>query len=86
MGVNDVVEIVEGGRALTTVDIEAVLGQPVTARLPFDPQIAEQIYQLCGEHTDIPINTVGLGDYFDRDMGTFLRNLARLTGGTFRGR
>jgi hypothetical protein len=43
MVVDDVVEIVEGGRALTTVDIEAVLGQPVTARLPFDPQIARAV-------------------------------------------
>jgi len=41
--VDDVVEIVEGGRALTTVDIEGVLGQPVTSRLPFDPQIARAV-------------------------------------------
>jgi septal ring factor EnvC (AmiA/AmiB activator) len=52
----------------------------------FDPRIAQQIYELCRQHTDIPINTIGLGDYFDANMGTFLRNLARLTGGTFRGR
>jgi hypothetical protein len=37
---HDVVEIVEGGRALRTLDIEHVLGVPVTCRVPFDPVIA----------------------------------------------
>lgn len=37
---DDVVEVVEGGRALRTIDIESVLGQPVTARIPFDPLVA----------------------------------------------
>ena len=36
----DVVEIVEGGRALRTIDIEAVLGQPVSDRVALDPAIA----------------------------------------------
>ncbi|RIK85066.1 MAG: hypothetical protein DCC67_04535 [Planctomycetota bacterium] len=51
----------------------------------FDPNMADQIYQLCRAHRDIPINTIGLGDYFDDAMATFLRTVAELTGGTFRG-
>ena len=38
--IDDVIEVVEGGRALQTVDIEAVFGQPVAARVPVDPAIA----------------------------------------------
>lgn len=52
----------------------------------FDADVADQIYKLCQQHADIPINTIGLGNYFDKEMSTFLRTLARLTGGTFRGR
>ena len=39
-GFDDVVELVEPGRALRTVDIEAVVGQPITARGPVDPAVA----------------------------------------------
>lgn len=52
----------------------------------FDPRLAEEIYGLCRQHANIPINSVGLGNYFDPDMGTFLRSVARHTSGTFRGR
>ncbi|MDW3177283.1 MAG: hypothetical protein R8J94_07865 [Acidimicrobiia bacterium] len=38
-----VVELVEGGRSLRTIDIEAVLGQPVTSRLPVDPVVARAV-------------------------------------------
>jgi len=41
--VDHVVELVEGGRALRTIDIEAVLGQPVTSRLVLDPAIARAV-------------------------------------------
>ncbi len=51
----------------------------------FDPAIAQQIYQLCRQHANIPINTIGLGNYFDKDMSTFLQTVAMTTGGTFRG-
>jgi myosin heavy subunit len=62
-------------------------GAPSNSRSgQFDPQIAQQVYALCRQHADVPVNTVGLGNYFDQNMGTFLRNVARLTGGTFRGR
>jgi hypothetical protein len=49
-----------------------------------DP-LAQQIYQLCREHSQIPINTIGLGNYFDQEMSTFLRTVADITGGAFRG-
>lgn len=40
---DDVVEIVEGGRALQTLDIEAALGRPVTSRTPIDPAVARAV-------------------------------------------
>ena len=40
LGFDDVIEVVEGGRALTTIDIEGVLGRPVDHRLVVDPAIA----------------------------------------------
>ncbi len=38
-----VVELVEGGRSLRTIDVEAVLGQPVTSRLAVDPCVARAV-------------------------------------------
>jgi hypothetical protein len=52
----------------------------------FDPDVAKQIYALCRKHSDVPINTVGLGNYFDKNLSTFLRTVANISGGTFRGR
>ena len=37
---HDVVEVREGGRALSTIDIEAIIGKPVFARVDVDPGIA----------------------------------------------
>ena len=37
------VEIVEGGRSLSTLDIEAVVGKAVTTRVAIDPRIARTI-------------------------------------------
>jgi uncharacterized coiled-coil DUF342 family protein len=51
----------------------------------YDEALARRIFQLCREHARVPINTVGLGNYFDANMSTFLRTVASLTGGTFRG-
>lgn len=51
----------------------------------FDPAAAQQIYDLCRAHPNIPVHTVGLGNYFDQDASTFLQSVAKLTGGTFRG-
>jgi septal ring factor EnvC (AmiA/AmiB activator) len=52
----------------------------------FDPAVAEQIYALCRAHQNIPIHTVGLGNYFDQNASTFLQSVAKITNGTFRGR
>lgn len=52
----------------------------------FDPVSAEQIYRLCKMHPEVKVNTVGLGEYFDQDLGVFLRKVAELTGGGFIGR
>lgn len=52
----------------------------------FNAEAAEQIYALCRQHADIPVNAIGLGNYFDQNFSTFLRTVAQLTGGTFVGR
>ena len=51
----------------------------------YQDELAQQIYQLCREHADVPVNAIGLGNYFDKEMSTFLRTVANLTGGAFRG-
>lgn len=71
-------------------DIDTILlfsdGAPSkSASGAYDDALAQQIYQLCREHPHIPINTIGLGNYFDADMSTFLRTVATMTGGAFRG-
>jgi len=55
-------------------------------RNDFNADAAEQIYALCREHSDVPVNAIGLGDYFDEALSTFLRTVAHTTGGTFLGR
>lgn len=52
----------------------------------FDPRVADAIYSLCRQNRDVPVNTIGLGNYFDRELSTFLRTVANVTGGTFLGR
>ncbi len=52
----------------------------------FDPDVAKQIYALCRKNPNVPVNTVGLGNYFDKNLSTFLRTVANVSGGTFRGR
>jgi len=52
----------------------------------FNAVAAKQIYTLCQRHANIPVNAIGLGNYFDEELSTFLRNVARITGGTFLGR
>jgi hypothetical protein len=71
-------------------DIDAILlfsdgapSQPATG--VFDPAAARQIYDLCRTKRDIPIHTIGLGNYFDQNASTFLMSVAAITNGTFRG-
>lgn len=71
-------------------DVDTILllsdGAPSkTASGVYQDPLAQQIYQLCREHSQIPINTIGLGNYFDQEMSTFLRTVADITGGAFRG-
>jgi hypothetical protein len=40
---------------------------------------------LCRVHPNIPIHTIGLGNYFDQNASTFLISIAKTTKGTFRG-
>jgi len=72
-------------------DIDTILllsdgapSQALTGR--YDAALAQESYQLCQSHAGIPVNTIGLGNYFDAEMSTFLRTVARITGGAFRGR
>lgn len=51
----------------------------------FEPAVAQRIYDLCRAHPNIPIHTIGLGNYFDQNASTFLMSIAKLTNGTFRG-
>jgi uncharacterized coiled-coil DUF342 family protein len=71
-------------------DVDSILlftdGAPSKATSgAFDPVIARQIYDLCRQHSNIPVHTIGLGNYFDENASTFLQTVAKLTGGTFRG-
>jgi len=52
----------------------------------FNAEAAQKIYALCQEHSNIPVNAIGLGNYFDEELSTFLRTVAHTTGGTFLGR
>ena len=50
-------------------------------------EMIKQIHLLCTNRVHIiPINTVGLGDYFNPDLAGFLRQVANETKGTFIGR
>jgi hypothetical protein len=78
-------------KAYTYEDLDTIIlfsdGAPTNPNSgTFDQTVANTIYQLCKEHESTPVNTVGLGNYFDKDLSTFLRTVARITGGTFRGR
>lgn len=52
----------------------------------FDPDVASKIYKLCEKNKTIPINAVGLGDYFQPELSSFLLRIAETTNGTFLGR
>jgi uncharacterized coiled-coil DUF342 family protein len=72
-------------------DIDSILlfsdGAPTeTNSGVFDPAVARKIYDLCRAHPNIPIHTIGLGNYFDQNASSFLQSVAKITGGTFRGR
>jgi hypothetical protein len=71
-------------------DVDTILllsdGAPSRASTgKYDPALAQEIYALCRNHAGIPVNTIGLGNYFDQETSTFLRSVASITGGGFRG-
>jgi hypothetical protein len=41
--VDDVVEVVEAGRSMSTLDVELVMGRPVSARISRDPGVARAV-------------------------------------------
>jgi hypothetical protein len=50
-------------------------------------EMIKDIHLLCTNRVQIiPVNTVGLGDYFSPDLAGFLRQVANETKGTFIGR
>lgn len=59
---------------------------PSSSSDKFDPEVAERIYALCRQHQNIPINTVGLGNYFRPQLSSFLMKVAQDTDGSFLGR
>jgi DNA repair exonuclease SbcCD ATPase subunit len=51
-----------------------------------DTVMVDEIYELCANKKNIPINAVGLGNYFSPELSAFLLKIAELTDGTFVGR
>jgi predicted nuclease with TOPRIM domain len=51
----------------------------------FDPQLADRVYALCRQHPGVPVNTIGIGNYFEGDLAKFLQAIAQITGGRFQG-
>lgn len=45
-----------------------------------------EVLELCNKYRNIPVNVVGLGNYFDKTQSEFLLKLAKNTGGAFLGR
>lgn len=51
------------------------------------PALIDKVHQLIGQHLDIPVNVVGIGEYFsDKMFAEFLLRVAGDTGGQFIGR
>ena len=65
-------------------DVDTILlftdGRPeLRGRSP--ENMREQVLTLCKAHPNVPVNAVGLGDYFDKDLSGFLLEIARATNG-----
>lgn len=60
-------------------------GQPYVQGIDEAVLIAD-VQRLIGEHRDIPVNVVGIGEYFEKSFADFLRGIASTTGGEFIGR
>jgi len=51
-----------------------------------DPAMIASIYELSRQHPQIPVNAVGIGNYFAPELSQFLLNVTGQTGGNFIGR
>lgn len=78
-------------KAYSYADVDTIVlftdGCPDNGSHLFDSEMAASIYALCREHErKVPINTVGLGNYFNKHFAEFLLRLPEETGGSFIGR
>jgi hypothetical protein len=48
--------------------------------------LVARVHRLVEQHQGIPVNVVGIGEYFERSFADFLRGIAGTTGGEFIGR
>lgn len=55
------------------------------SKRPVNKRLNRKVYELCKRHPDIPVNTVGIGHYFDPAFSDFLNRVANQTGGGFIG-
>lgn len=72
-------------------DLDSIIlftdGCPDSGSHTFDSEMAAEVYALCRERgRKVPINTVGLGNYFNKQFAGFLLRLPEETGGSFLGR
>lgn len=60
-------------------------GRPQVKGRKTDDVIAD-VQRLVRQHPNIPVNVVGIGEYFEKSFADFLRDIAGTTGGEFIGR
>jgi hypothetical protein len=60
-------------------------GRPLVGGRKVDDVIAD-VQKLVRKHANIPVNVVGIGEYFEKSFADFLRDIAEATGGEFIGR
>jgi hypothetical protein len=49
-------------------------------------ELIATVRELVRKHRHIPVNVVGIGEYFEKSFADFLRDIANTTGGEFIGR
>jgi len=73
-------------RGLDTIILFTDGSPNLDAKAGSDPELIKAIYELCRSKKEIPINAIGIGNYFKPELSKFLLTLAEITGGTFIGR
>jgi hypothetical protein len=61
-------------------------GKPELGKARTSQALSDDTVHLIRRHKTIPVNVVGIGNYFEQDFATFLRDIANTTGGQFIGR